>query len=187
MTSTIKYFNTAYPGSMFPRKDGDGAYLEVADFQSQANNLVAAIKERDRMIEDMVPATWKVAIDDALVTAGLDCSALDEDPRAAIQRLLTWHETMVLDPSISERAQALIHQGRSNPAEPDMFWDNSDPEQSFRSIFEIVDDAYGQGSVNFGDVMTIQRALRFRNIKVRVIPVADDPEYPDYEVVEETK
>jgi hypothetical protein len=71
------------------------------------------------------------------------------------------------------------------PAEPkpDMFWNDADPERSRGSIFQIVDDAFGDGSVSFGDVMTIQRAIRLPNVQVRVVPMADDPEYPDYEFV----
>jgi hypothetical protein len=67
---------------------------------------------------------------------------------------------------------------------PDMFWNDADPERSRGSIFEVVDDAFGDGSVSFGDVMTIQRAIRLPNVQVRVVPMADDPEYPDYEFFE---
>jgi hypothetical protein len=66
---------------------------------------------------------------------------------------------------------------------PDMFWNDADPERSRGSIFQIVDDAFGDGSVSFGDVMTIQQAIRLPNVQVRIVPMADDPEYPDYEFV----
>lgn len=57
---------------------------------------------------------WRDAVDAALVSAGLDCLAPDADPAASVRRLLEWHETMALDPAISERAQALIERGQAS-------------------------------------------------------------------------
>ena len=70
--------------------------------------------------------------------------------------------------------------------EPTMFWNDADPEKSHDSIFEIVDEAWGEGSAGFMDTMTIQQAVRLPNITVRVISDPEDPEYPSYEVITES-
>lgn len=71
--------------------------------------------------------------------------------------------------------------------EPDMFWNDADPEMASSSIYDVVNDAFNDGTVNAGDVMTIQQAVRMENIQVKLI---QDPENPDdsieYEVVTST-
>lgn len=48
---TVKAFESAYPGSMFERKDG--YYVERNDHKSMAAALVELIESRDRELEDL--------------------------------------------------------------------------------------------------------------------------------------
>lgn len=67
--------------------------------------------------------------------------------------------------------------------EPDMFWNDADPEHCGDSIFEIIDREWANGALVVGDTMIIQRAVRMENITVCVIPDAQNPEYVDYEII----
>lgn len=48
---TVRAFDSAYPGSMFERKDG--YYVERNDHKSMAAALVELIASRDRELEDL--------------------------------------------------------------------------------------------------------------------------------------
>lgn len=48
---TIKAYDSAYPGSMFLRDDGN--YIERTDIDSLVAALVEAVRARDRTIEDL--------------------------------------------------------------------------------------------------------------------------------------
>ena len=72
-------------------------------------------------------------------------------------------------------------------SKPDLFWNDADPEHCGDSIFELVDREWANGAIDVGDTMVVQRAVRLENITVRVIPDAKNPEYIDYEIVEEVK
>lgn len=48
---TVRAFDSAYPGSMFERKDG--CYVERDDHKSMAAALVELIAARDRTIDDL--------------------------------------------------------------------------------------------------------------------------------------
>lgn len=53
---------------------------------------------------------WRDVVDDMLSV----CHAVaSDDPRESINRLITWHVQVALDPSVSSDAQALIDRGRS--------------------------------------------------------------------------
>lgn len=56
---------------------------------------------------------WQAAVDGALVAHGLDCTGPDTNPIVALSLLMRVSEQMLLDPTISEQAQALIEQGRA--------------------------------------------------------------------------
>lgn len=69
----------------------------------------------------------------------------------------------------------------------DMFWNDDDPEQCGQSIHEIIDREYGDGSVNIGDVMTIQRAVSLPKVDVRLVAAKDAGDDWDYEIIEGRK
>lgn len=54
---------------------------------------------------------WAQAIDDALVAACLDCTTPESDPKKELARLLEWTVAIALDPTVSERAAALVKLG----------------------------------------------------------------------------
>lgn len=67
----------------------------------------------------------------------------------------------------------------------DMFWNDADPEMAEGNIHDVIDREWGDGMLKHGDEMVIQQATRLPNIKVRLIPSADDGEdYFDYEIVD---
>lgn len=72
----------------------------------------------------------------------------------------------------------------SKDAEPNMFWNDADPERGRDSIHEILDDEWGDGILKVGETRVIQRAVRLANITVRVIADPDDEDSFDYEEVE---
>jgi hypothetical protein len=47
---------------------------------------------------------WHIAVDEALVNAGLDCTMPESDPRACVKALIDWHVTLATDPRISDAA-----------------------------------------------------------------------------------
>lgn len=57
---------------------------------------------------------WRQAIDDALISHALDCTADSDDPAARVRQLVEWAATIALNPAVSERAQALIDRGRAS-------------------------------------------------------------------------
>jgi len=60
-------------------------------------------------------------------------------------------------------------------SEPDLFWDNDDPEQSCDSINDVVVQVYeNSGCLLVGDIVEIQRAVRLPNIKVKITKISDD-------------
>lgn len=62
-------------------------------------------------IADMKEDSWKQAVDDALVSACLDCSSPDDNPREIIRKLIAWEVQMALDPAVSSDAQKLFNAG----------------------------------------------------------------------------
>lgn len=66
----------------------------------QLRTAIAAERERN---------PWRMAIDDALVTAHLGVAT--DDPYDDLNLLLDWHHDIWLDPAVSSDAQALIDRG----------------------------------------------------------------------------
>lgn len=65
------------------------------------------------------PSPWWLAVDTALLDAGLDCTAGEQDDaQACVRRLIEWTLTVALDPAVSAEAQALIDRGRAQAAQP---------------------------------------------------------------------
>lgn len=56
---------------------------------------------------------WRTAIDEALVSSGLDCLGPSDEPAPSLRRLLDWEILMALDPKVSSAAQNLVELGRS--------------------------------------------------------------------------
>lgn len=83
-----------------------------------------------------------------------------------------------------EYARAAIALSKQDSGDADMFWDADDPEQCAESVHEVIDREYGNGSVNIGDTMTIQRAAKLPNIQVRIVAAEDDADDWDYEVID---
>jgi hypothetical protein len=64
--------------------------------------LVAA-RERDK---------WIRAIDEEMVSCHLGVFNVEDDPKAAIAKLLAWHQDVALDPAVSSEARELIAKER---------------------------------------------------------------------------
>lgn len=73
--------------------------------------------------------SWKVAVDNELVTIG---STADSFPSAheALKALLDWHVSVALDPAVSREAQALIDSGASQATA-------TQPAQTEAAAFEV--------------------------------------------------
>ncbi len=57
---------------------------------------------------------------------------------------------------------------------PDMFWNYDDPESPYSSIGEFLNDEWCQSGLSVGDIRRVQRAIRLRDVMVRVTAVSDD-------------
>lgn len=72
-----------------------------------------------------------------------------------------------------ERAQAALSSptkaggDRKDAAQPDMFWNNDDPEQVQGSIHNVVIEAYESG-YDIGSMVEVQQAIRLENVKVQI-------------------
>ncbi|MES2586954.1 MAG: hypothetical protein V4536_08555 [Pseudomonadota bacterium] len=59
--------------------------------------------------------------------------------------------------------------------EPDLFWNDSDPEESHSSINDVVVAVYeNSGCLLAGDVITVQRAFRISDAQVKITSISDD-------------
>jgi hypothetical protein len=67
--------------------------------------------------------------------------------------------------------------------EPNLFWNDDDPEMPHSSIDEFLNDEWCNGCLEVGDVRTVQRAIRLPNETVRVTVVTDDGDI-EYETIE---
>lgn len=76
-------------------------------------------------------------------------------------------------------AQILIEQNK----QPDMFWNDNDPEVCCASISEVIDRAFSSGDIEIGEIMVIQRAIRMENVTVRLVPDTGAPYNCVYEIV----
>ena len=79
-------------------------YTENYHFASYEDKLerfaaLVAAKEREE---------WTKALDAEMVSCHLGVFNAEDDPRAAIAKLLAWHQDVALDPAVSSRAQELI-------------------------------------------------------------------------------
>jgi hypothetical protein len=55
---------------------------------------------------------WIKALDAEMVSCHLGVFNAGDDPRAALAKLLAWHQDVALDPAVSSGAQNLILKGR---------------------------------------------------------------------------
>lgn len=78
----------------------DGEFTVPLYTADQLRTSIAAELERN---------PWRMAIDDALVTAHLGVAT--DDPYDDLNLLLDWHHDIWLDPAVSSDAQALIDRG----------------------------------------------------------------------------
>jgi hypothetical protein len=69
--------------------------------------------------------------------------------------------------------------------EPDLFWNDDDPEKPYSSIDEFLNHEICNGNdLEVGHTRTIQRAIRLPNIEIRITAVHDEECEADYEVIE---
>lgn len=68
--------------------------------------------------------------------------------------------------------------------EPNLFWNDADPEVGHTSIHDVLDREWNQDSIGINDTLVIQRAVSLPKITVRIIADPTDPDGFDYEVVE---
>lgn len=71
-------------------------------------------------------------------------------------------------------------------AEPDMFWDDDDPERCQDSIHNVLVEVQCNRDLSVGDVVEVQRAIRLPNVSVRITAVEDEDGSGDleYEVID---
>lgn len=65
---------------------------------------------------------WRLALDEALIASGLDCTSDSEPPEKALARLISWEKAMVLDPKISSAAASLVARGKQQQKKPEERW-----------------------------------------------------------------
>ncbi len=81
----------------------DGVYMDALE---RFAALVAAAEREE----------WTKALDAEMVSCHLGVFNAEDDPRAAIAKLLAWHQDVALDPAVSSRAQELILKEREECA-----------------------------------------------------------------------
>ncbi|WP_374697324.1 Lar family restriction alleviation protein [Alcaligenes nematophilus] len=71
-------------------------------------------------------------------------------------------------------------------AEPDMFWDDDDPERCQDSIHNVLVEVQCNRDLSVGNVVEVQRAIRLPNVSVRITAVEDEDGSGDleYEVID---
>ncbi|WP_394065380.1 hypothetical protein [Alcaligenes sp. WGS1538] len=71
-------------------------------------------------------------------------------------------------------------------AEPDMFWDDDDPERCQDSIHNVLVEVQCNHGLSVGNVVEVQRAIRLPNVSVRITAVEDEDGGGDleYEVID---
>jgi hypothetical protein len=94
--STLAAFLEAVNG----RRGDLDAWLECNNEAEVRAHVLALVKaEREE---------WTKALDAEMVACHLGVFNAEDDPRAAIAKLLAWHQDVALDPAVSSRAQELI-------------------------------------------------------------------------------
>ncbi len=70
-------------------------------------------------------------------------------------------------------------------AEPDMFWDDDDPERCQDSLHNVLVEVQCNRDLSVGDVVEVQRAIRLPNVSVRITAVEDEDGDGDleYEII----
>lgn len=74
------------------------------------------------------------------------------------------------------------------PAKPltdaDMFWNHDDTEQLYGSIDEFLNDEICNGSLEVGDVRTVQQAKHLPNVQIKITSIDSESCDAEYEVIE---
>lgn len=99
---------------------------------------------------------------------------------AAIDAMLINKHIRELTEALRMAEAALRAQG-----EPDMFWNDADPERCRDSIAEVIEYEWSNADAQVGDTMEIQQAIRLPNIKIRITADATDEDGFDFEVIDE--
>ena len=100
--STLAAFLEAVNG----RRGDLDAWLECNNEAEVRAHVLALVKaEREE---------WTKALDAEMVACHLGVFNAEDDPRAAIAKLLAWHQDVALDPAVSSRAQELILKERED-------------------------------------------------------------------------
>jgi hypothetical protein len=67
--------------------------------------------------------------------------------------------------------------------EPNLFWNDNDPEFSYYSISDVVLEEYQNAfDIELGQEIEIHRAIRLPNVTVRITKLSDDGDI-DWEIV----
>lgn len=86
--------------------------------------------------------------------------------------------------AIRDEVQKLYAAPKALAPEPDMFWNNADPERQHGSIEEFLNDEICQGQpVEVGAVYTIQQAKRLPNVQIKVTSIDEESCEAEYEVL----
>jgi len=69
---------------------------------------------------------------------------------------------------------------------PDMFWNHDDAETLYHSIGEFLNDEICNGSLEVGDVRTIQQAKRLPNVTIQITSIDENESDADWVIVLDT-
>jgi len=65
----------------------------------------------------------------------------------------------------------------------DMFWNHDDAERLYHGIGEFLNDEICNGSLEVGDIRTVQQARKLPTITIRIVSIDDEECDADWEVV----
>lgn len=117
---------------------------------------------------------WRAGHTAEAICQGIDAKQTKNEAR-------TWPDWRTVAPG-----KAIEHVRSGEPSAtlvPDMFWNNDDAEKQYGSIDEFLNDEICNGSLEVGDVRTVQRGVRLPNIDIKVTAIDDEKCEAEWEVV----
>ena len=73
---------------------------------------------------------------------------------------------------------------RSTSTKPNLFWNDEDAEKCHHGIGEFLNDEICNGSLEVGDLRTLQRAVSLPKITIRITAIDENESDAEYEIVE---
>ena len=172
-------------GRMAHARDGQEVAFVRELQQAQSERIMDAT---DMLDQRKHPAWEELQQAQGVGESGLDdlCQRLSEHGAKSGRRAATkayndgvpTHTEMLMGQAV-DAIRRLATPQSSAPVvgeEPDLFWDDNDPEFARESIDEVVHRRWEDGNLVTGDTVTVQRAIRLSNVTV-IATVPD--EYPD--------